>query len=456
MTPPGPRALVFLYRLATRGFLATIGSLWADHGDLFMVRIFGRGLLVAIGPEAVHQVNVERRKRYGKAESYDMVRRYLVGNGLVASNGELWKRQRRLMAPFFTRSGVWAFAALMLRDTLGFLDRWEALAAAGTEEDMSEEMTRLTATIILRGMFTTASPEDIHRVGTCVQDMVGFVNRRMVMPDIPLWVPTPGNLRYRRARDFAHAFTARIIAERRAMDEADWPDDLLTRLMRARDRDTGAPMSEEMLRDESITIFFAGHETTARTMTFAWYALARFPEVAAALHAELDEVLGDRPPTTDDLRRLPYTRAVIQEVLRLYPAIPFYARDAVEDDVIGDHEVPRGTPLLFASYFTHRHPAHWPAPERFDPGRWLDGDDPDRHPGAYHPFAVGPRTCLGNHFSLLESHILLAVLAQRFAPELRPGYQARWEMEGVLTLKDGLPMRIRRRQPRAEGGSTAD
>ncbi|MCB9741669.1 MAG: cytochrome P450 [Alphaproteobacteria bacterium] len=445
MRAPGPSATGFLYSLLSQGFLSTIGEQWRAHGDVFLIQASGRRLLFAIHPDAVQQVNQDHRQRYAKVDSYDMVRRYLVGNGLVASNGELWKRQRRLMAPFFTRSGVWAFAELMLRDSLHFTERWEGLAGSGAELDMGEEMTRITASIILRAMFSAATPDDIDRMQHTVQDMVAFVNRRMVLPDLPLWVPTPGNLRYRAARDFAHGYTAELIAQRRAVDEADWPEDLLTKLMKARDPDTGEPMSEVLLRDESITVFFAGHETTARTMTFAWYALASFPEVMERLHAELDAVLGDRPPTLEDLKQLPYTLQVVKEVLRLYPAIPFYARDAVEDDSLGGYEVPAGTAVMFASYFTHRHPDFWEEPERFDPDRWTPEREQAQHKYAFHPFAAGPRTCIGNNFSLLETHILLAVLAQRFRPVLRAGYTPRWEMQGVLSLEDGLPMRLERR-----------
>jgi cytochrome P450 len=237
-----------------------------------------------------------------------------------------------------------------------------------------------------------------------------------------------------------HGLISALIAERRATDESQWPDDLLARLMRARDEETGEAMSAGLLRDESITTFFAGHETTARTMTFTWYALAANPAVAAKLHAELDRVLGGRVPTTDDLRQLPYTLQVVKEVLRLYPAAPFYVRDAVGADELGGFAVPAGAAVMLSPYYTHRHPQFWTDPETFDPDRWTREREAERHSHAYHPFAAGPRICIGNNFSLLESHLLLAILAQRFAPRLRPGFVPRWWMRGTLGLKDGLPM----------------
>jgi len=201
-------------------------------------------------------------------------------------------------------------------------------------------------------------------------------------------------------------------------------------------------MSGTLLRDEAITTFFAGHETTARTLTFAWYALATHRRAAERLHDELDRVLGTQreAPTLEQLKQLPYTLSVIKEVLRLYPPAPFYARDAVEHDRLGGFDVQPGTSVVLSPYYTHRHPGFWEVAESFDPERWLEGREGEGR--AYHPFAAGARVCIGNNFSLLESHLLLAILARRFAPRLRPGYEAHWQMKGVLGLAGGLPMVI--------------
>lgn len=440
MKAPGPSALQFLWGVRTQGFLDLVGSLWRQHGDVFQVGLGSRRLLFAMHPDAVKYVNVTRRQNFEKLKSYQPVRDFLTGEGLVSSTGALWLRQRRLMAPFFTTSGVQAYAELFLRDGAALAERWETLAREGAPVDMAEEMTRVTAAIILRAMFSSETLESIHQMKEAVEAMITFVNDRLTGLELPLWMPTPANRRYLAARRIVHGTIERIIADRRTLDEASWPEDLLSRLMRARDPETGEAMSEVLLRDESITTFFAGHETTARTLTFTWYALAANPEVAARLHAELDEVLGGRPPTAQDLRRLPYTLQVVKETLRMYPAAPFYVRDAAGPDELGGFEVEAGTGVMLSPYFTHRHPAFWEDPERFDPERWTEARERARHPHAYHPFAAGPRVCIGNNFSLLESHLLLAVLAQRFAPRLTEGYTARWEMQGVLGLVGGLPM----------------
>lgn len=442
MRAPGPGLLRFIRGARARGFLAYVGDVWREHGDVFQLKVGPRTLLFAIHPDAVEHVTVGHRQNYDKRRSYDPVRKYLLGEGLVASTGDLWRRQRKLMAPFFTPKGVQAYSGLMLRDAARLVERWEALARGGAEVEMSEEMTTITASIILKAMFSSETIESIHRMKDAVETMIGFVDTKMAPIHLPLWLPTERNRNYLAARELVHRSIAALIAQRRAADPSTWPDDLLSRLMQARDEETGQAMSASLLRDESITTFFAGHETTARTMTFAWYALGANPDAAARLHDELDRVLGGRPPTVDDLRQLPYALQVIKETLRLYPAAPFYVRDALGPDRLGGFDVPAGAAVMLSPYYTHRHPQFWDDPEAFDPDRWTREKEAARHGHAYHPFAAGPRICIGNNFSLLESHLLLAVLAQRFSPRLRPGYAPQWMMRGTLGLAGGLPMTI--------------
>jgi cytochrome P450 len=440
MQAPGPGALRFIHGVRRRGFLDYVGDLWREHGDVFQVRIGTRTLVFAIHPDAVERINVTHRKKYDKVASYDPVRKYLTGEGLVGSTGDLWRRQRKLMAPFFTPKGIRAYAELMIRDGVRLQERWQGLARDGREVEIAEEMTSVTASIILKSMFSSETMESLHQMKDAVETMLSFVNVRSTGVFVPLWVPTAQNRRYLAARELVHGSIAALIAKRRASDEARWPDDLLSRWLKARDDETGEPMSPSLIRDEAITTFVAGHETTARTMTFAWYALAKHPQVAAKLHEELDRVLAGRMPTVDEMRQLPYTLQVIKEVLRLHPAAPVYARDAVESDQISGYDIPAGAAILLSPYYTHRHPQFWDDPESFDPDRWAG--EREARERAYHPFATGPRVCIGNNFSLLESHLLLAILAQRFTPRLRAGYEARWEMRGVLNLASGLPMVI--------------
>jgi cytochrome P450 len=445
-TLPGPRPLAGIAGLRRQGFLDYVGALWQEHGDLFQVRLGSRALIFAIHPDAVAHVSVANRQNYDKLGSYESVRRYLLGRGVLASTGDLWRRQRRLMAPFYTPRGVQAYAGLMLDEAAGLAERWAGLADAGAVVEVADEMTAVTAAIILKAMFSMERPESIVEMKEAVEALIGFTSARqkMLLP-LPVWAPTAANRRYAAARRLVHDYIGGLIAARRATPETAWPDDLLSRLMRARDEETGEAMPADLLRDEAITTFFAGHETTARTLTFAWYALAANPAVAARLHAELDAVLGDGELTLDALRQLPYTLQVIKETLRLYPPAPFYIRDAVAGDTIGDHAVPAGGAIMLSPYYTHRHPDFWERPLAFDPDRWTPEREAARHPYAYHPFAAGQRICIGNNFSLLETHILLAALARRFAPRLVEGFTPRWVMQGTLGTANGMPMRIERR-----------
>jgi cytochrome P450 len=445
---PGPGLLRFIHGVTSLGFLDFVGKMSREYGDVFQVRIGRRTLVFAMHPDAVEHVNVSQRQNYDKLGSYDAVRKYLLGNGLVVSTGELWRRQRKLMAPFYTPKGVQAYAELMIRDGARLVERWQELADKGTEVEIAEEMTFITASIILKAMFSSETIESIHQMKDAVETMISFVTGLMAGSLLPAWLPTARRRKYLAARELVHRSIGTLIAQRRGMAEEKWPDDLLSRLMRARDEETGEAMSESLLRDESITTFFAGHETTARTMTFAWYALATNPKVTERLHEELDRVLGGRTPTVEELKQLPYTLQVIKEVLRLYPAAPVYVRDALAADQLGGFAIPAGAAVMLSPYFTHRHPQFWENPEVFDPDRWTREKESARHAHAYHPFAAGPRICIGNSFSLLESHLLLAMLAQRFNPQLRKGFQPRWVMVGTLHIANGLPMVITARKTR--------
>jgi cytochrome P450 len=398
-----------------------------------------------MNPEAVRYINITNRKNYDKLDSYDSVRCYLTGDGLVSSTGDLWRRQRKLLAPFFTPKSVQTYAEIMLQDGIRLLERWEDLSQSGQMVEISQEMTLVTASIILKALFSSETDEAIVEMKDAVETMVSYTTASQFGVSLPQWLPTRANRNYFAARNQVNSYIKAIIDQRRSLPETQWPNDLLTRLMLARDEETGEKMTESLLRDESITMFFAGHETTARTMSATWYALASNPAVAERLHEELDTVLGDRYPTLEDLHDLPYTLQVIKEVLRLYPPAPFYARDAVEADSFDGYAIPAGSAVMLSPYYTHRHPEFWTNPLDFDPDRWTPEREARRHPYAYHPFAAGQRICIGNNFSLLESHILLALLAKRFAPQLKAGFTPQWVMQGVLTTANGLPMQIEAR-----------
>lgn len=446
---PGAKRLFGLqniWDMSQKGMLEFIQQCWQDYGDLFEIQVGPTKMVAIIHPEHVRHVTLTHAHNYDKLDSYEPVRKYVIGDGLVTSTGELWRQQRRLMAPFYTPRGVQDFADIFLRDTLAMRQRWETLARHNTQVEMFDEMAMITASIVLKAIFSTESDADILEIKECVETMINFAGSSMTSPlKLPDWMPTSMNLSYKKARERVHSYINSVLDARLAMNEADYPNDLLSKLITARDPETGERMSRELLRDEALTNFFAGYETSARSMSHAWYALATNPEVKAKLHAELDRELGDGIPDLDTLKRLPYTLRIIKETLRLYPPAPMYAKDAVADDVLDGYRIEKGSTILLLPYFTHRHPDFWTEPTRFEPERHAPEAEKERHPQAYHPFSSGQRICLGNHFSLLETHIMLALLAQRFDPQLPAGYEAHFVIQSLLEISNGLPMVLHQR-----------
>jgi cytochrome P450 len=439
-------ALDIALEVQRRGTLGFFESTWQRYGDLARLQVGPQTIILAVHPDHVRRITVEQRDTYAKRASYEGVRKLLLGDGLVASNGALWRRQRKLMAPFFTPRAAETYLPVIVEDGAWFRERWNAAARRGEPLDMLTEMSMLTASIILKSMFSMEAAETIDWVKGDVETMLGFASSRQMNPfHAPLWLPTPRNRAYLDARTRVHKYIQGVIEQRRMEPPEHWPNDLLSRMMQARDEATSEPMSDTLLRDESITIFFAGHETTARTLAFLWYALAEHPEVAARMHAEIDAVLDDDAPTIAHLKQLPYTLQVVKETLRLYPAAPMYARDAVARDDIDGVSVPIGARMVLLPYLTHRHPDFWPDPLRFDPDRWEPSLEAARHPFAYHPFAAGQRICIGNNFSLFESHILVAMLARHFVLRKVPGHTPQWWMDGTLGSRNGLPMVVAQR-----------
>ena len=442
-----PSAFELLKTIRREGRLGWMMGIWRQHGDLTRVRVGENSFLLVVHPEHVRRINITHREKYDKRESYDSLRELFLGNGIVTATGEDWRWQRRLMAPFFTPRGIERFFPIFLSDTQELIERWRSsLQGSGRPVEMIDEMMRVTASVILHSVFSTHSDEAVLNIKNALETMITYVSTLQTRPvRFPRWMPTPENVRFGRAQKLVTGYIQELVARRRAVPTEQWPDDLLTKLMSTTDEETGTTMAEQLLVDNGLTMFAAGHETTARTLSFLWYALSQNPEVEQRLHEELDSVLGDAPPTLNDLKKLPYTLQVAKEVLRLYPAAPMYARDAVAEDELDGVQVSPGTRMLLFSYATHRHPAFWDEPERFDPDRWLPEREAARDPQAFHPFATGPRICLGNNFSLLETHVIAAMLARRFKLRLKPGHVPRIDMFGALGTHNGLPMLIEAR-----------
>ncbi len=378
----------------------------------------------------------ENPRNYVKG--YDKVA-VLLGNGLVMSEGSFWRRQRRLMQPAFHRRRLTGFAEAMVEETAGMLDAWEARVLAERPIDVAMEMTLLTQRIIVKTMFGADVGEDGERIARAFDTALKGIDARFV---IQLWMtrlPLPANRRFESALSTIDEAVHRIIRERRRRGQEDG-EDLLGMLMGARDEETGEGMSDRQIRDEVTTMYLAGHETTAVTLSWAWYLLSRSPEVAREVREEVRRVLGDRPPSVEDLKELAYTRAVVDETLRLYPAAWMVSRKAVGEDEIGGYPIPAGQILFVSPYVTHRREDLWPNPEGFDPLRFAPGNGDHRPRFAYFPFGGGPRLCIGNNFALSEAILVIAMTMQRYRLDLVPCRTVKAQPKGTLRPRPAVWM----------------
>ncbi|OLE47247.1 MAG: cytochrome P450 [Acidobacteria bacterium 13_1_20CM_3_58_11] len=377
-----------------------------EYGDVAGLRVLNFKTVFINHPSLIEEVLVTNARKYSKGRVL-RANRHVFGEGLLTSEGDFWLRQRRLAQPAFHRARIASYAATMVDYTERMVEGWRG----GEERDAHQEMMRLTLEIVAKTLFDADVEGDAQEVGKSLELLleIGANFRRTIF--VPHWLPTPTNLRVRREVKQIEKILYRIIAERRASGRD--AGDLLSMLLSAQDED-GSRMTDRQLRDETITLFLAGHETTASTLSWTWWLLARHPAVEAKLHAELDAVLGDRAPTLDDLPKLRYTGHLITESLRLYPAAWGMARLVVEDHEIAGYAVTKGMGVAMAQWVVHRDPRWYDAPEEFRPDRWED-DLLKRLPRfAYFPFGGGPRQCIGNAFALMEAALILATIARKF------------------------------------------
>jgi cytochrome P450 len=387
-----------------------------EQGDFVRLAVPGRRpVFLVAAPEHVRHVLQDNHTNYRRTPFHDRLKPVL-GEGLVTSEGKLWRHQRRLLQPSFAAARIRSFIPIMAEAALETAEHWQTAAARGAVVDIDAEMSALALRIIARAMFS--DPGDQGEVGPAVQTVQEHIAARFwTLVELPDFLPTPGNLRYHRALSSLEAAVARVTARRE--QENDRPDDLLGRLLAARDPETGSTMSRRQVRDEVMTMFLAGHETSAAGLTWTWYLLAQHPEAVERVRAEAAGAPADRNlPERADLDRLPFTQAVIQEAMRLYPPVPWLARLAAGPDRIGRFEIPAGSLLVVSPYVVQRDPRHWPEPERFDPSRFVPAGSGKRPAYTYFPFGGGPRTCIGNHFAMTEMLVVMAVLAARFRVEL--------------------------------------
>jgi cytochrome P450 len=444
-TPPLPRGSRFFGHMPqmARDPLTFLTEAVGQHGDMIMLALGGPPSYLAAHPDQLKQILQEEYQHYGKDPRVNKLR-VLLGDGLFTSEDATWLSQRRLMQPAFHRQQIAALAGSMVESTAVTVDRWQNAAIQQTPLDIVHEMMLLTQRIAVSTLFgmdiSDRGEQVVQAVEQVMHQLGGFTKSLL-----PTFIPTPRRIRFRRALRMLDALMYQIIDERRRSN-LERPD-LLTLLLNARDAETGTGMTDRQLRDELMTLFVGGHETTMTTLAWAWYLLGQHPAIEAKLHAELDEVLSGRAPTVEDLSNLPYTRMIIDEVLRLYPASWLTSRRARVPGVLGGYTIPAGSIVFISSYVTHRHPAFWEQPDVFDPERFHPERATNRPRFAYFPFGGGPRLCIGNHFALMEAHIALAMIAQRYVLRLIPGQVVK-PHPGLTLRPKGLMMRAQSREIR--------
>jgi cytochrome P450 len=444
-TLPGPRRsqAPALARRMLRNRLEVMTHVARTYGDAARVPLGPKTLYLFNHPDHAKHVLADNAANYHKGIGLVHARRAL-GDGLLTSEGELWRQQRRTIQPVFQAKRINAQLTAVSEEAARLSARLRSHIGQGPV-DVRAMMTDLTLGVLGRTLLD-ADLTPFTSIGAdfeAVQDQAIF--EMMSLNAVPAWLPLPRQRRFRKARGSLERVVARLAAERAAHPSADG-EDVLSRLLESAGGNVAAAADRAVgltrMRDELVTLLLAGHETTASTLSWAFHLIDRHPEVAGRLHEEAAGVLGDQPMQLADLHRLTYTTQVVEEVMRMYPPVWILPRVAQREDTIGGHRVPAGADVLICTYTLHRHPAFWPDPDRFDPERFAQGGSARRPRYAYIPFGAGPRVCVGSALGMMEATVVLATVARELRLTGAPGHRVRPEPMLTLRIRDGLPMTV--------------
>lgn len=442
---PGPKGSAVLghmpaFRRDPLNFLLHCAQ---EYGDWVPLRLGPRRAFLVNSPDDIEEILVAQYRHFSKGPGLRRSK-LLFGNGLLTSEGDFWRRQRKLAQPAFHRERIAGYAQIMVDETRSYVSGWKA----GETRDIHHEMTQLTMPIALKTLFGSEL-ENLERVSQSVELTQSHFQKWIhLFTMLPAWIPTPRLPGLTRAVTELDAIVYKLIADRRESGED--KGDLLSMLLRAQveevegenKSEVGAAMTDRQLRDEVLTLFLAGHETTALTLTWTLYLLAQHPDVEAKLRTEVQAVLGNRPATAGDKPNLKYAEQVIQESLRLYPPAWVMGRSALEDCIIGGHPVAQGSTIIISQWVAHRNPRFFPDPETFRPERW-EGDFARTLPKyACFPFGGGPRVCIGNTFALMECVLVLVTLLQSCRFQLAPNQNIVIQPAVTLRPRNGIQMKL--------------
>jgi cytochrome P450 len=411
-----------------------------DYGDVVRARFLYVPAYFIYHPAHIEEILSTNARNFRKSMSLrsNFFHR-LVGNGLVTSEGDFWRRQRRLAQPAFHRQRISSYGEVMVDYAKRTIDKWRP----GEIRDIHPDMMRLTLEIVVKTLFDADVSGDADKVGRILSELVKpFASQATLKWILDNRLPTPAHRRFHRAVGEIDKVIYRIIAERRSSGYD--RGDLLSMLLQAHD-DDGSQMTDSQLRDEVMTLFLAGHETTALALSWGLYLLASHPEVEKRFHAELDELLTGRLPEVSDLPRLRYTEMLVKETLRLYPPAYAVGREPIDECEIGGYRVPRNTQIFAFQWATHRDPRYYDHPEAFNPDRWTAQFSEKLPRYAYFPFGGGPRQCIGNYFAMMEIVLLLATIGQRFKFSLAPDAVVSVWPAIALRPKEGIRMVVSER-----------
>ncbi len=435
--PPGPEPhfLIGNFPLGRPDPLAVFTGWAREFGDIFYYRAGWIHVYFLNSPELIESVLVTNQQNFRK-DRVIQNSRWFLGQGLLTSEGGEWLRQRRLSQPAFHRERLALYARIINACAEEMLDSWKD----GENRDVHQEMMQLTLRVVAKVLFSVDVKNESKEVAAALNLLMKHSSgARILLPPWVRYLPLPFLIRVRRAVRQLDEVVYRIIRERRRSENDN--GDLLSMLMSARDED-GSRMTDRQLRDEVMTFLLAGHETTALSLSWAWYLLSENQAVEVKLHEELSRVLDGKNPSFEDLPRLCYTEAVVKESVRLYPPAWSLARTAAEDFEIGGYLVPAGSNVVMSQWIMHRDPRFFPSPEQFDPGRWFEEHTQRLPRFAYFPFGGGPRYCVGASFAMMEATLLLAAIAQRFRLRMVPGHKVVPVPSITLRPKYGIKMSL--------------
>ncbi|CAM4397763.1 cytochrome P450 [Paenibacillus tarimensis] len=444
---PGPRPIPILGNFLDLGAnpLKFFSSCTDKYGPVVKLTLEkDRDMYILSRPEDIRYVLVNTQKQFKKGYQRDRILNLVLGNGLITSEGDFWLRQRRLSQPAFHQSRINSYAAVMIQSASRMLESWQD----GEIRDIHQDMMHCTMEIVARTLFNVdlSSSEDAKTVGRALDQVLHqyvkqstSVSRRL-LEMLPVQLPLRGHAELRQSVEELDRMIFTIIEQRRQQEDQDHGD-LLSMLLQARD-DDGTGMTDEQLRDEVMSLFLAGHETTANVLGWSFYALGQHPAAYRKLTDELDKVLQGRLPGMEDIPRLAYTQSIVKESMRLYPPVWMISREALTDVEFDGCTLPAGCEIALSQWIMHRHPDYFPEPKSFIPERWTSEFEENLPPYAYFPFGAGPRVCIGSNFAMMEAVLLLAAVAQSYTLELLPEHAVVLEPSITLRPRNGIKVKL--------------